>query len=266
MLKYPKIETLFVRDDKHKVINQLRVNDFDNIKNCIITEKIDGTNAQIVLSVNYDTLDIKVRFCSRETEIEKKDVMYIAGTCMKRLKIDKIAEFYHNEIALNQKTGVIKENATEMRLFGEVYGAGINKGGLYSKEKDFRLFDIQIGDHFASYDNICAITERLEIKVVPIIYQGPIGDLLDYEKLKGFLEKFQTRIIGEDGTGGLAEGIVIRPEPLLLNRFGERIIIKIKRSDFIYEEKKEIQLTLDELNPEDIDRREGVNSQDKTED
>lgn len=257
-IKYPKIETLFIRDENHKVTPQLRITDFDNIKNCIITEKIDGTNAQIVLSINYDTLDVKVRFCSRENEIEKKDIMYIADTCCKKLKLDKIAEFYHNEIALNQKTAVIKDNASELRLFGEVYGPGINKGALYSKEKDFRLFDIQIGTHFMNYDEMISLAERLGIKVVPIIYQGPLVDLLEYDKLKGFLEKFTTRIIDEDGTGGLAEGIVIRPEPLLLNRYGERIIIKIKRSDFTYEVKKEKELTIDDVNPEDIDRRDGI--------
>jgi hypothetical protein len=253
MIKYPKIETLFMRDEKHKVINQLRINDFDNIKNCIITEKIDGTNAQIILNINYDTLDVKVRFCSRENEIENKDIMYIADTCMKKLKIDKIAEWYYNEIALDQKNARVKDKANELRLFGEVYGDKINKGGIYCGKdiRDFRLFDIQIGSHFASYDNLLTIAEKLEIKVVPIIYQGPLGDLLDYEKLKRFLENFKTRINDEGGIGGLAEGIVIRPEPLLLNRFGERIIIKIKRSDFIYE---------------DIDKRESVNLQNKTED
>ena len=264
MNKYPKIVTLFVRDDKRKVTPQLRINDFDNIKNCIITEKIDGTNAQIVFSINYDTLDVKVRFCSRENEIERRDIMFIADTCCKKLKLDKIAEFYHNEIALNQKEAVIKDNAPELRLYGEVYGDKINKGGIYCGKdiRDFRLFDIQIGNHFASYDNLCAIAERLEIKVVPIIYEGPLLDLLEYEKLKRFLEKFTTRIIGEGGTGGLAEGLVVRPEPLLLNRFGERIIIKIKRSDFIYEEIKETPLTIDEVNPEDINRREDVHKED----
>lgn len=244
MIKYPSIETLFKRNESGKVTPELRITDFDNIKNIIITEKLDGTNAQILLSINYVTMDVKVRFCSRENEIERKDIMFIANTCYKKLKIDKIAEWYYNNIALNQKEGRLKENSNEMRLFGEVYGAGINKGGLYSKERDFRLFDIQIGNHFTNYSNLIDIAEKLEIKVVPIIYQGPILDLLEYEKLKGFLEKFQTRIIEEGGTGGFGEGLVIRPEPLLLNRFGERLIIKIKRNDFIYEEK---QITLDDL-------------------
>jgi hypothetical protein len=245
-----------MRDENHKVINQLRVNDFYNIKNCIITEKIDGTNAQIVMSINYDTLDVKARFCSRENEIEKKDIEYIADTCCKKLKLDKIAEFYHNEIALNQKTGIIKELSPELKLYGEVYGDKINTGGIYCGKgiRDFRLFDIQIGEHFASYNNLLDIAEKLEIKTVPIIYHGPILDLLEYNKLKDFLENFKTRIIGEGGTGGLAEGIVIRPEPLLLNRFGSRIIVKIKRKDFVYEAKD--KYSLEETNPEDVGRQE----------
>jgi len=246
--KYPKIDTLFIRDENHKVKPEVRITDFDNIKNIIITEKIDGTNAQILLGINYDTLDVKVRFCSRENEIEKKDIMYIADTCYKKLKIDKIAEWYYNNIALNQKEARIKDNATEVRLFGEVYGDKINTGAKYSNTRDFRLFDIQIGSHFVTYEELCTLAEGLEIKVVPVIYQGPLGDLLEYEKLKGFLKNFKTRIIGEGGTGGLGEGIVIRPEPLLLTRFGERIIVKIKRSDFEYPKEEQLTIFKEEKN------------------
>lgn len=50
MIKYPKIETLFKRDLKtFRVIPEYRVTDFANVKNMIITEKINGTNAQIEL-------------------------------------------------------------------------------------------------------------------------------------------------------------------------------------------------------------------------
>ena len=258
MIKYPKIESLYKRDDKFKFTKERRITDIDNVKNIVITEKIDGTNAQIVLSIDYNTLAVKVRFCSKETEILQKDVMFIANTCTKKLNIKKISEWYYNEFALDQQLGRVKENVVEVRLFGEVYGAGINKGGTYSKEKDFRLFDIQIGEHFVDYSTLIEIAEKLGIKTVPLIYNGLQEDLLEYENIKDYVCRLTTKIIDEGGTGGLVEGIVIRPEPLLLNRFGGRIIIKVKLNDFTYEEIKEKQLTIDEVNPEDIDRREGL--------
>jgi hypothetical protein len=253
MKTYPKIKTLFKRGEDKKVINELQVTDFDNVKNIIVLEKIDGTNAQIVLSINYETLKVNIQFCSRETEIKEKDVMFIANTCCKRLKLDKIAEWYYNNFALDTTTGIVKEQATEVRLFGEVYGAGINKGGKYSNEHQFRLFDIQVGNSFMNWSDARQIADKLEIKTAPIVYKGQIDCMLSYEFLKYILEDLFKTNIDEQGTGGLAEGLVIRSEPLLLNRFGERVIAKIKRSDFVYEVKKE-KFTIEETNPEDSGR------------
>lgn len=52
MLEYPKIETLYNRDEKtHRVIpEQLRLAEFGNIRRWQITEKVDGTNIRIGLS------------------------------------------------------------------------------------------------------------------------------------------------------------------------------------------------------------------------
>lgn len=266
MIKYPKIETLFERGDDKKVINRLRVTDFNNVKRIIMLEKIDGVNAQIVFSINYENLKVNIRFCSRETEIKEKDVCCIAKTCCAKLKLDKIAEWYYNTYALDQKTAVVKEVAPEVRLFGEVYGNGVRGGIIYSKEKDFRLFDIQVGENFMNYEQVLMIANELEIKAPQMIFDGcddmltyntnletveSTSIVLTYDNLKRFLENFNTRITDEGGTGGLAEGLVIRSEPLMLNRFGERIITKIKRSDFTYEEKK---YTIEETNPEDQGR------------
>ncbi len=51
-MEYPKIETLYDRDEKnHKVIvTKTRLPEFENIKHWRVTEKIDGTNIRIILS------------------------------------------------------------------------------------------------------------------------------------------------------------------------------------------------------------------------
>ena len=48
MFKYPKIETLFTRDEKFKVTDIIRLPEFENIKKWLVTEKIDGTNIRII--------------------------------------------------------------------------------------------------------------------------------------------------------------------------------------------------------------------------
>ena len=49
-MEYPKIETLFNRDEKFKVVEgDYRLPEFENIKQWDVTEKIDGTNVRVRL-------------------------------------------------------------------------------------------------------------------------------------------------------------------------------------------------------------------------
>ena len=52
MLKYPKIETLFRRDEtNHKVIStEVRCEEFNIPQEWLATEKIDGTNIRVYFS------------------------------------------------------------------------------------------------------------------------------------------------------------------------------------------------------------------------
>jgi len=56
MLKYPKMETLFVRDENFKVTNKIRCPEFANIKEWLVTEKIDGTNIRIIYTTEGKVL------------------------------------------------------------------------------------------------------------------------------------------------------------------------------------------------------------------
>ena len=52
MKEYPKIETLFNRDEKFKLTSEVRSPVFATIKSWVVTEKIDGTNIRINLDEN----------------------------------------------------------------------------------------------------------------------------------------------------------------------------------------------------------------------
>lgn len=260
MIKYPKIETLFVRDkETFKVIPELnpRLEAFNNVRNIIITEKIDGTNAQIELWHN-NLIGIGVNIYSRNNLLyhflfdtkklaEEKDIMSIKQTILKRVDLQGLKQWYYKNFCVD-KEGKEREVSTLVHFFGEVYGKGINKGGIYSNEKQFRAFDIQIGEHFISFYRVKEICKELNLKIVPVIYEGGISNWLNYNYLKhkfgiennfeknSIIENFiQTKIINEGGSGGYLEGFVIKAEPLLLNEYGQKVCCKIKRKDFLGE-------------------------------
>jgi len=62
MIPYPKIETLFKRDETFRVTDKLRLPEFALVREWLVTEKVDGTNIRVVYlpdhmwklkSVNY---------------------------------------------------------------------------------------------------------------------------------------------------------------------------------------------------------------------
>ena len=89
-----------------------------------------------------------------------------------------------------------------VRVFGEVYGAGIQKGFNYGHNKpSFAVFDIQIGWEFVPFEKMLELADELKVSVVPILYRGPY-DLAELVKYRD----------GKDSLSGstLREGIVIK--------------------------------------------------------
>ena len=69
------------------------------------------------------------------------------------------------------------------------------------------------------------MSKSLSIDVVPIIGEGTLNDAIEKTKM------------GSHSTWGSfnAEGLVMRPKVELFDRFGDRIIAKIKTRDFTNE-------------------------------
>ncbi len=108
-------------------------------------------------------------------------------------------------------------------LFGEGYGAKIQKGGgNYSTSQEFVLFDVRVGDWYLRREGIEDVASKFGLKVVPIVATGPlsVGVKLVKEKMKSQWGDF------------IAEGLVAKPAIDLFTRKGERIITKIKHEDF----------------------------------
>ncbi len=117
-------------------------------RDCVITEKIDGTNAQIYITKNEHG-ELEVRAGSRNRWLSKE------------------ADNYHFYAWVEQHfTELLKLG--EGRHFGEWWGLGINSGyGLF--ERRFSLFNVKRWADNPERPSCCG--------VVPVLYQGPFNDL-----------------------------------------------------------------------------------------
>jgi hypothetical protein len=210
MNTYHKIQSLYKRDPitKYKTfLNEFSIPEFGYLfyNDWVFTEKVDGTN-------------IRVMF-------DGEDVCFGGKTDKAQMNMDLLNAL---ENIFKPKLSMFKElfpNKTEVCLYGEGYGAGIQKGGCYRQDKSVVLFDIKIGRWWLQRDDIEMIARNLECDIVPIIGVGGLDRAVAITK-EGF---------GSTWGDFIAEGLVARPLVELKSRSGERIITKLKHKDFKHE-------------------------------
>ena len=205
--EYEKIDTVFLRDEKTKKLNEslYRNETIEFLKDIDweFTEKIDGTNIRIYWDGH------KVSYFGRTEKAQ------IPSQLMNRLI--ELFGGNTNEEMFEQKFG-----ETPVMLIGEGYGAKIQKGGDYREDNDFILFDVCVNDNYLSRENVKNIANFFNIDVVPTIMVGKLQEGIDYVKTE------------PDSKIGKAksEGLVARPLVELRDRCGKRVIVKIKVCDF----------------------------------
>ena len=207
MKEYPKIETLLNRDPKtFKVItNQWRLPEFEYLQNnsWLWVEKIDGTNIRVA----WDAQEKKITLGGRTDNAQTPTFL-----------IKKLQELF----TVEKLAGIFPKQS--MILFGEGYGARIQKGGgnYISNGVDFALFDVLVGDWWLKFVDIEDVAVKLRIKAAPLISSGNLNDAIKFTQ-HGFNSAY----------GNFqAEGLVLRPYVDLMTRSGHRLIAKIKTKDF----------------------------------
>lgn len=216
MKEYHKIQTVFHRSPESNFKNlmegQWSLPEFEALKDIdwIWTEKIDGTNIRIMW--DGDT----VRFGGKSDNAQIPT--FLLSVLQDTFTAEKMAASF--------------PDATSVCLYGEGYGARIQKGGNYMKDRaGFILFDCKVDSWWLTRDSIEDIANKLSISIVPII---KIGSLLDAVE---FCKSGYKSTIAENHNYD-AEGLVMKPKVELFNRNGQRVITKIKYKDFILSGKK----------------------------
>lgn len=212
MIEYTKIETPFERDmngTKKLIEGKWRNETIEFLKDneWICTEKIDGTNIGIVWDGHRVTYQGRTENSQIPAHLANKLIEMFGGDI--------------NEELFEQKFGEMK-----VILFGEGYGAKIQKGGGdYRSDCSFILFDVYIPEQnlWMTRDSVEDIAKSFGIEVVPIIFTGTLNKAIDYVK---------TSPKSTIGTANM-EGLVCKPIVEVKDRRNRRVLVKIKVKDFI---------------------------------
>lgn len=209
--KYPKIQSIFKRTEKGIIMPDcFTTPEFKYLKDLKweCTEKIDGTNIRVIWENNT------LRFRGRTDKAEIPVPL-----------LDKLKELFNPNMFPIDKDFV---------LYGEGYGANIQRGGNYIKNGvDFILFDVRIGDYWLDRVKCEQIALTMGIKIVPFKGYFTIPQALFCVK-----EGFNSAIAENEDY--IAEGLVLKTPGGLKDRHGNRIIAKIKHVDFVKLERQQI--------------------------
>lgn len=213
MYTYTKIETPFIRDmsgTKKLIEGEFRSEAVKFLSNnqWFFSEKTDGCNTGIF----WD--GYKVHYQGRTERAN------IPAHLMNRL-----IEIFGTNEAEEMFEQMFGEK--EVVLFGEGYGAKIQKGGgnYIPDGCDFILFDVYIpsSDTWLLWNDMISVADAFNIKHVPLVMTGTIQDAIDYVK---------TKPVSRINPNHEMEGLVGKPLVDFYDRNHKRVIVKIKVKDF----------------------------------
>jgi ATP-dependent RNA circularization protein (DNA/RNA ligase family) len=208
-MEYPKIETLYERDiTTHKLKQPLTLRNsvYAIINRWQWSEKIDGMNIRVM----WQDGKLKLGGRTDNANIPADLVQLLYET----IDVQKLRDTFGD---------------TPVIIYGEGYGAGIQKGGGYSKTKQFIVFDVLVDNKWwLSWENTRDIATKLGLKTVPFIGEMSLEEGIEMVK-NGF-----DSILAKENTGEIvqAEGLVGRTIETLFDKRVSRIIIKLKTRDF----------------------------------
>jgi hypothetical protein len=217
--KYPKIETLFTRREDFGVdCTSFRLPEFTYVDGWLVTEKINGMNIRV--SLEQEDGEWAVKFYGRG------DNTQFPGT---------IIEILYDIFTLDKMLSVPLSRGDDIypiTLYGEGYGAGIQKGGNYRKNNDvsFRLFDVMVSDTtWLGWDDVLDVAERVGVATVP-----DFGELWTTQSIVDAVKGGQGSVTAAlEGTADSpAEGVVVRTPIPLYTKHGQRLMWKLKTKDF----------------------------------
>ena len=228
--EYPKINSMFKRDEKGKMIPEFSESAFKYLaKNeWIGTEKVDGMGVRIEIIPLMDGDGCSIQLMGRT---DNSRIPQNLSKHYWRLLVDKLS------IQNIKKVFPCLGSFHSITLYGEAYGEKIQKAGKQycpNGGVGIVIFDIKVAtanldgdireEYWLERHNVEDITKKLDLDVVPIIFKGSLWDAVAFLS-NGVTITQVTRFPAQ------IEGLVLHPVVPLQDRRGNRIITKLKIKD-----------------------------------
>ena len=217
--KYHKIQSLYLRDPatKHKTFLPKFAREEFGVLYSIpweAEEKVDGTNIRVSWTQSAE----------RPVFGGRTDRASIPAPLVAYLQETFTPEKMRREFNVTEQ-----DDGTVITLYGEGYGARIQKGGgnYIPDGVAFCLFDIRVGRWWLARDAVRATAEQLGVPFAPSF--GRLHLSVAEEMVKA---GFNSALAQVPNT--LAEGLILRPAVELFDRAGRRIITKLKTRDYAH--------------------------------
>lgn len=208
---------------------------FKDGEEVVFTEKLHGTFCGVGVLPKHDHSDDHYQ---REFVVFSKG-LGSKGLCFKDVPANMQNVYFRGL----QATGVfdaLRSLRDEMEeehgfphplfILGEVFGGDIQDKGWYSKDVQFRLFDVCAGyrgdQHFFGFEGRRRVAEQLGIGMVPVLYRGPFSKDVMMQYTSG-----KETVSGSELN--MREGIVITPvEERRIEELG-RVILKSVSPEYL---------------------------------
>lgn len=202
----PKTKTLFRRDPAtFKVTNELTDQRYAQIKDWLVTEKMDGMS--VILSINTEDHTYFGR--SRNTNFNTAQQQFMN-------------EAFHSTHYNLFKIGFEKP----VDIYAELVGPGVQGNPHNLDALSLYVFDVRVNDFWLDWDNVCDIAEKAGVQTVRVIH--PLRKRLEAIDVVRYVTD-----MAEHGTGPYyCEGYVARTDPYLYDNMGNRIMFKLKVTDY----------------------------------
>jgi len=231
---YPKIDTLYRRDDSHRLTSELRhPYVIGDIARWVVEEKLDGQNLRLIYDLRYQGLN------PEDVNPPELRGRSDAATLNPNVVNDVLANAPTVQAILD--TFFPDGSPDVVTLYGEGIGPTIAGAGAKNRYHldyhEFVLFDVKIGTQpitgWRYPKAVQEVAPRLGLRAAPVLWDGEPQEL---SRIVGRVRHgFDSRYAYEDD-GMLvriqAEGIVAKPRALFYDNRGRRVMLKLKTEDF----------------------------------
>jgi hypothetical protein len=232
-MKYPKMDTLFKRhgDDalpelRGKVLPWCyRTQELEVLGRTgyewDLEEKVDGTNIRVGYISNHKATG---QIVSTVRISGRTDKAQLPAELLSKLQAMFDISTFQNSF---------DHDVPGVMLFGEGYGQGIQKGGNYRRQGQcLVLFDVLVmgtsgPGTWLARDNVADIAHKFGVLHTP-----HLGVFTTKQAVDLVQSDLPSVLAARCALPSLAEGIVARSHPLMLDRRGRRIMFKLKARDF----------------------------------